>query len=327
MEYTKQWLPLDAQVERLERRGLIIDDPERAVRLLEAVGYYRVTGYLYPFLESEAYHAEDGHPKTRVLNAYRPGTALHHAESIIDFDRQLRLLVLEGVERIEVAARMRIGHVLGRASPFAHEDPACFDDSFTRASTDSRAPQASRQVRWLERVKERRDSSDEQFVAHFRQKYDDRMPVWALTELLELGHLSNLYRGMLQKDAEEVARAFGVPQKRMMTSWLASVNYVRNVAAHHARLFNRKLQNAPSRPAVGVVPLLDHLRAPGVPKGDFGTYNALAIIAYMIRSIEVEPSWSRRLAELLRDFPASHALSVQSIGAPQGWQGLELWRA
>lgn len=326
MEYTKRWLPLEAQVERLAQRGLEVDDPARAVGLLQSIGYYRVTGYLYPFLESDEYVDDEGHTKTRVLDKYRPGTELHHAESIIDFDRQLRLLVMDGVERIEVAVRMRTGYVLGRASAFAHEDPACFDDSFTRANTDSRDPQPSKQVAWLERVKARRESSDEQFVVHFREKYDDHMPVWALTELLELGHLCNLYRGMLQKDAEEVALAFGVPKKKMMISWLASLNYVRNAAAHHARLFNRKLQNAPSRPAAGSVPLLDHLRAPGAPKEDFGTYNALAIIAYMLRSIEAERSWALRLAGLLRTFPTSHALSIQSIGVPQGWETLELWR-
>lgn len=164
-----------------------------------------------------------------------PGTALRHAVSIIDFDRQLRLLVMEGVERIEVAVRMRAGYILGRTSAFAHEDPACFDDSFTNSETDSRYPLPSKQVQWLQRVKDRRDGSDEQFVAHFRNKYDDRMPIWALTELLELGHLSTLYRGMLQKDAEELAYVFGVPQKKLMTSWLSSLNYVRNVAAHQSR--------------------------------------------------------------------------------------------
>lgn len=326
MEYTKKWLPLEEQVNRLVQRGLEVDDPARAVWLLQSIGYYRVTGYLYPFLMSEEYVDSEDRTRTRVLNEYRSGTTLHHAESIIDFDRHLRLLVMEGVERIEVAVRMRIGYVLGRTSAFAHEDRACFDDSFTWASTDSRDPRPSKQVEWLERVKERRESSDEQFVVHFREKYDDHMPVWALTELLELGHLSNLYRGMLQKDAEEVARAFGVPRKKMMTSWLASLNYVRNTAAHHARLFNRKLQNAPSRPTVGSVALLDHLRAPDAPKGDFGTYNALAIIAYMLRSIEREASWAPRLAELLRTFPTSHALSIQSIGVPQEWDTLELWR-
>lgn len=152
------------------------------------------------------------------------------------------------------------------------------------------------------------------------------MPVWALTELLELGQLSNLYQGMLQKDAEELALAFGVPKKKIMISWLASLNYVRNAAAHHARLFNRKLQNAPSRPPVGTVPILDHLRAPDASKKDFGTYNALAVIAYLLRSIDAEPAWARQLVELLHAFPTSHALTIQSMGVPEGWESLELWR-
>lgn len=131
---------------------------------------------------------------------------------------------------------------------------------------------------------------------------------------------------MLQKDAEELAKAFGVPLKKTMASWLASLNYVRNVAAHHARLFNRKLQNAPSRPRAGSMPLLDHLRTPSAPKQAFGTYNALAVIAYLLRSIETEPVWASQLAELMRSFPSSHALTIQSIGVPVGWEQLELWR-
>ncbi|MHA3722591.1 Abi family protein [Leucobacter sp. HY1910] len=197
----------------------------------------------------------------------------------------------------------------------------------TCSNTDSREPQASKHVQWLERVKSRRDSSDEQFVAHFRDKYDDRMPVWALTELLELGHLSPLYRDMLQKDAEELAAAFGVPRTKIMTSWLASMNYVRNVAAHHARLFNRKLQHAPSHPRMGTLQALDHLSAPGTPKADFGTCNALAIIAYLLQTIDLESSWARNLAGLFRSLPTSHALTLQSMGVPEGWERLELWRA
>ncbi|SFN54184.1 Abi family protein [Mycetocola miduiensis] len=325
VEYTKKWLSLDQQVDRLIDRGLEVEDPGRAAALLKSIGYYRVTGYLYPFLQSDECVDDEGQPQFRILNKYRPGTALHHAESIIDFDRQLRILVLEGVERIEVAVRMRAGYVLGRSSAFAHEDPACFDDSFTRPGTDSRDPHSSKHVEWLKRVKDRRDNSDEMFVGHFRTKYEDRMPIWALTELLEMGHLSTLFRGMLQKDAEELADAFGVSKKKLMTSWLASLNYVRNVAAHHARLFNRKLQNAPSRPTVGTVPVLDHLRAPDAPKQDFGTYNALAVIAYLLQSIEAEPVWANRLGELLREFPASHALTIQSMGVPENWESLNLW--
>ncbi|KLL95292.1 hypothetical protein NJ76_28025, partial [Rhodococcus sp. IITR03] len=55
---------------------------------------------------------------------------------IIDFDRQLRMLVMDGLERIEVAVRMQIRYVLGRTSPFAHTDPANFTETFTSEGTD-----------------------------------------------------------------------------------------------------------------------------------------------------------------------------------------------
>lgn len=143
------------------------------------------------------------------------------------------------------------------------------------------------------------------------------MPVWALTEILELGHLSVLYRGMHQQDAEEIAAAFGVPTKKLMISRLASLNYVRNVAAHHSRLFNRKLQNAPARPKVGQIPVLDHLRDEETAKGIFGTYNALAVIAHVLPAIDPGTDWAKRLAALLREFPTSHALTIESMGAPR----------
>lgn len=328
VQYTKPWLSLDQQVEQLASRGVEVGARDYAVALLQSVGYYRLTGYLYPFRKSEQYVDDQGRTRTRVLSSYRPGTTLSHAEAVINFDRQLRMLVMEGVERIEIAVRMRIGYVLGRTSAFAHEDPDCFTEAFTAHGTEPEtgAPMPSSHVTWLQRVDERRAKSDEPFVAHFREKYDNRMPVWALTEILELGQLAILYRGLRQHDAHEIAVAFGVPTKKIMVSWLASLNYVRNVAAHHARLFNRKLQHAPARPKAGKVPLLDHLRDEETAKGVFGTYNALAVIAYLLPSIETATDWHRRLAALLQTFPTSHVLSTVSLGVPRGWESLTLWR-
>jgi len=306
--------------------GLQIPNEDHASELLAATGYYRLTGYLYPFRISERYVDAEDRLRFRVSPSFRPGTRLAHAEEIFDFDRRLRMLVLDGLERIEVAVRMRIGYVLGRSSAFAYEDPSCFTEAFIADGTDIRDPKPSKHVQWLQRVSARQAGSDEKFVEHFREKYDDRMPVWALTEILELGHLSVLYRGMNQVEAEEIALAFGVPTKKLMASWLASLNYMRNVSAHHARLFNRKLQNAPSRPRVGLIPVLDHLRDSEQPKQVYGTYNALAVIAYLLPSIDPDTDWTARVTSLLHDFPTSHALTVESLGAPEYWDACELWR-
>jgi abortive infection bacteriophage resistance protein len=101
--------------------------------------------------------------------------------------------------------------------------------------------------------------SDEAFVAHLCEKYDGEMPIWALAEIVELGQVSRLYSDLQNSTATEIATSYVAPPKGMVSSWLLSLNYVRNVAAHHARLFNRKLVVAPARPASEQVPSGDGL--------------------------------------------------------------------
>ena len=325
MEYAKQWLSIDDQIERLSRRGLEVGDRTEAGALLREVGYYRLTGYLYPFRASESYTDDSGRERIRVLSSYRAGAQLADAAHLIDFDRDLRLLVLEGVERIEIALRMQIGYSLGRVSAFAHEDPSAFVSSYTEPRTNEVGESfPSRHDVWLDRVQQRRGDSDEAFVVHFRDKYDDRMPIWALTEILELGQVSRLYAGLRNDLATEIASAFGVPSKNLLQSWIATVNYVRNVAAHHARLFNRKLVSAPKRPKGDAVPLLAHLTQGEAPK-QFGTYSALAVMAYLLETVHPGHEWSARTATLLRSFPSVEHLDVQSMGVAPGWLDQELW--
>jgi len=327
MEYAKPWLSIDDQIDGLASRGLRVGDRGAASTLLREVGYYRLTGYLYPFRESESYMDDQGRERVRVLSSYRAGSRVEDAARLLDFDRQLRLLVLEGVERIEVALRMQLSYSLGRLSAFAHEDASSFVTAFTaqRKGDDGETLPSAHEA-WLKRVRERQGESDESFVAHFRDKYDDRMPIWALTEILELGHTSRLYGGLRNDIGTEIAEAFGVPSKRLMQSWIATLNYVRNVAAHHARLFNRKLVTAPKRPKPPDVPLLAHLTQGEAPK-QFGVYSALAVMAYLLEAVHPGRDWSERVATLLRNFPETEYLDVGSMGIAPGWLEQELWIA
>lgn len=237
------------------------------------------------------------------------------------------MLVLDAIERIEVSFRMQLGYVLGRQSAFAHMDPSNFVDSFTEAQIDTKTGNTlpSRHEQWIERVKARQAESDEAFVVHFRDKYDDEMPIWALTEILELGQLGRLYSGLNSSIATEIATTYGAPSKKMMSSWISSLNYVRNVSAHHARLFNRKLVNAPARPTYAQVPFLGHLKEATSAKQVFGVYNALAVMAYLLRSIDPNSGWPAHVVELIESFPNSVHLTTESMGVPPNWPKLELW--
>ena len=328
MEYAKPWLSLDDQVSKLQSRGVLVGEQANAVAMLSRVGYYRLTGYLYPFRESMTSVDTEGRSHLHISNHYQNGTSLEYASQLINFDRELRLHVLDGIERIEVSLRMQIGYILGRTSPFAHQRKSTFVSSFTEEFIDQRTDKlTSRHAQWLHRVDTRQKDSDEAFVAHFRTKYDDQMPVWALTEILKMGHLGRLYAGLSNSLATEIAQAYSAPTKKLMTSWISSLNYVRNVSAHHARLFNRKLVAAPGRPKPGLVPALDHLRDESSAKAVFGLYNALAIMAYLLQSIESHSQWSQRVIDLIKNFPELPGFTISTMGISAGWTQQELWQA
>ncbi|MDF2442394.1 MAG: hypothetical protein JWR01_597 [Subtercola sp.] len=326
-EYTKPWLSIDEQMDKLESRGVQILDRKAGSRLLAAVGHYRVTGYLYPLRESEITFDANSRRVVQVHNDYHAGTTLDYAEELVAFDRRLRMLVLEGVEHIEISLRTQVAHVLGRRSAFAHLDSANFLSSFTESITapDSGETSAGKHEQWIERVEDRRSESEEAFVAHFREKYDDSMPIWALTEILELGHLGKLYSGLNSSIATEIATTYGVPTKKMLSSWISCLNYVRNVSAHHVRLFNRKLVSAPARPSRAQVPLLGHLTEQDSAKQTFGVYNAVAVMAYLVGLIDEKSTWAIRPVDLIDSFPASIHLNSASMGFPEGWSTFELW--
>ena len=144
-----------------------VEPRDQTVALLSAVGYYRLTGYLFPFRLSERAADDDGRVSVRVLSHYRPGTTIDHVARLIDFDRRLRVLVMDGVERIEVAVRMRTGYVLGERSPFAHLEADTFLPTFGMHQRDEESgwpTRPSRHAEWLHRVALRRNGSDETFA-------------------------------------------------------------------------------------------------------------------------------------------------------------------
>lgn len=94
MKFIKHALSFEKQAELLLSRGLIADKPDLIAKL-KSVNYYRLSGYLYPFKQQNSENYKDGTDFTEIWNRYR-------------FDRKLRFLVLDGIERIEVALKTDI---------------------------------------------------------------------------------------------------------------------------------------------------------------------------------------------------------------------------
>lgn len=315
--YTKPHLSYSAQMDLLVRRGLRVRDSANAQHLLSEIGYYRLSGYWYPYrLPAD--------PVRR--DTFQPGTTLDQVVALYDFDRQLKLLILDAVERVEIAMRVRVGHTLGKRDAHAHLDARHLDPQFSKTRLGGHE---SGHDQWLERVLNEQKRSKEDFVQHFKDRYDDRLPIWVITEIMDFGSLSHLYKGSLRADRDAIALELAICDARgdgnglALTNWLQVINHLRNVCAHHSRLWNRNMtvQIAPRH--LRDISALDHIGAPG-PAHD-RVYSALCVLVYLMRQVVPTSGWRTRLQGLLVTGLAPTGRTASEMGFPDDWTTQPLW--
>lgn len=290
MRYLKPALTFDQQLDLLRQRGLTVRDPARALRWLQSVSYYRLSAYCLPLKDGER---------------FCPETDFNDIAGLYIFDRKLRLLVLDAIERIEVSIRTSVTYEIGHAyGAFGHTDPTNFVPGFDHSRFMSELLDEERRAR-------------ETFALHFRQQYaeEPHLPVWMATELLSFGTISRLYQSLDPKLRQHIAAPYAV-DAQFLVSWLHTLTYVRNVCAHHKRLWNRQLAIKPRFPSRS-------LAWPHQVPDNGRLYAVLVVLRHMMKLNSPNSKWVERLHDLL----AAHSTAPQSaMGFPGGWQKLTTWR-
>jgi abortive infection bacteriophage resistance protein len=142
-----------------------------------------------------------------------------------------------------------------------------------------------------------------------------------MLEDLSMGMISRLYKGLAQdSDRKAIAKRFSVPQK-VLGSWLHTLTFVRNICAHHARLWNRELAVPPSLPEQPdwQLPANDgHM-----PNPKYRVYIVLAILAHLMRHISPDSQWRERLIQLIAE---NNFISLAAMGFPANWRTLAQWQ-
>ena len=295
MNYPKPALTFADQADLLARRGLAAPDQPAIVEKLGCVSYYRLSAYWYPFRQPDG--------------TLRPGTTLEKVWRRYPFDRQLRLLVLDAVERVEIAVRTRVvnEHALLHGA-FGYLDPA----NLPGLPADDH-----RQL--LQRLREAAAHSREDFVRHYFAKYtaETDLPLWMACELMTFGNLFTLFRGIAKPMRQTVAAAYGVADT-VLQSWMATLNQIRNLCAHHARLWNRVFGIKPTIPRRNKHP---EWHAP-VPITDDRLFGVLTVLHFLLRQIAPASLWRERWENLLSLYPE---IPLAAMGFPAHWQASPLW--
>ena len=295
MRFTKPPLSFEAQVEQLVQRGMEIDDRERAKRYLTHLNYYRLAAYWLPFEENHASHR------------FRPGTNFDVVLDHYIFDRELRLLVMDAIERIEVSLRTGWAYILSHSyDPHAHLRKELFKAKWPHEKNIVMLENTIRQ-------------SSEAFIRHFRDQYDERLPpVWVICEIMTIGQLSKWYANLRHgRDRNAIARRYGLDEVNL-TSFLHHLSIVRNHCAHHARLWNRSFPFSWKLPKKKPAGLFDNFNHEDGKR----LYNTLVMLAYLMDSINPN-TWKIRLNKLFEKYPV---VQPRFMGFPDEWRKLPVWK-
>ena len=319
MSYVRPWMSYADQLEQLKTRGMTVGDEAAALRYLERVGYYRLSAYWYPFriwtMQQDAGTGAITHKRT---DQFAEGTRFLDAVNLYLFDKHLRLMVLDALERIEVALRVDIAYLLGERHTFAHLEASELHPGFAgKTQPDGRT---SHQV-WCERHEQLVARSREDFVKHYLDTYGPRIPIWVAVEVWEFGAMSQLFAMMKVADQQRIANKYGVTDWKVFQSWLRSLSYLRNLVAHHSRLWNRNVVSQPKLPKAGEINWCDAFSG----RDDLLTkpFLLLAICRHMTQVVCPNTAWHVRVRDHLRSFPEQQVArprSVVDMGTTPSWE-------
>ena len=256
----------------------------------------------------------DGSTEERRDGTFKTGTEFSQIVDLYVFDKRLRLLMLDALERIEIALRTHIALALGKHNPWGHRDKVLLHKNLNIKVWQG----------CLQSLDKKEADSKEEFMKHFRKEYpSSKPPIWIAVELWDFGTLSHMLSFLTDNDLNEIANRYNIPRRKILLSWVRTLSHVRNICAHHARLWNKPLVSQPEIPRQTELPEFSHWYADRSLQTRF--YAAAAITRYMMRIINPTSAWHLRLRDLIYSFPTTHHLDVSGSGFSIGWERLPLW--
>lgn len=249
----------------------------------------------------------------KEAHIFKPNSRFPDVIALYNFDRELRILLFDVIEKIEISLRTKlIYHLSHEFNPWWFQDFNLFDDSKALVKTLSSLEEE------LERTKEVTIKN------HFKKHKDDLRfpPAWKSLEQTSFGSLSKLYGNLKHcvKSKDTIAAEYGAVNHTYLPSWLQSIAQIRNLCAHHSRLWNKNLPGAPkllSKPPFSWVA--------DIPKQhEFNKlYVHLCLMKYLLNIIQPENQFTARLSNLFEKY---NNVDPDALGMKAQWTEEPLWR-
>lgn len=214
----KQPLSFEEQLDKIKSHGIIVNDKQRAIEKLEQINYYRLTGYALQF-RVEPNKSE-----------YVVGTTFDNIYKLYIVDEKLRNLCRIYIEKAEIYYKTQIayGFSIMKCLIPPHNQHYDRNNFYNKSGYDE----------VMENLKKEKNYyKDSLVVKHHKNKYDSRMPLWVMVELMSFSNLSKLYSSMYISEQNIIANNIGIGRDTL-ANHLHCISVLRNKCAHAVRLYN-----------------------------------------------------------------------------------------
>lgn len=274
-----------------------MEDEHKVESYLLNIGYHRLSAYIFPFYKS---------PKSNLI--LKEGTTFEQVLTLYRFDKKLRILLFNEIEKIEVAIRSVLANIgcqeLGDRYWITKPEYFANEDKFNQT---------------LAVLEKELASSKEDYIENFRRNYvENYPPAWMITEVLSFGNLNYIYSNIANNRLmKRISDYFGL-KPQVFTSWLTVLANLRNMCCHHARVWNRDFMLNPAEPrktsnAWIDTSLIDKKRI----------FYRLCIIRYFLSFVSPGNNFNEKIANLLARFPS---VDIAAMGFCKDWQKDTLWK-
>jgi len=272
----------EQQIELFKSRGLVIKDERYVLSVLQRINYYRLTSYCLGFKNDDR---------------YCEGTTFEDIIGLYEFDKKLRHSLLDIIECIEISFRTHIAyHLAHKYGALSYLDKQHFWSEKYHAE-------------FIEELTKEIGRSSELFVDHHKLKYSGQFPIWVAVEMISIGCLSKLFSNMLNADKKVISIKYYNAAFSFVESWLASIAYIRNICAHHGRLYNRSLTKPPK------MLMADKL----IGVDEYSLFSVIYNLKYLMLD---KPKWDYFVGELAAMIESCPAVNIKRMGFPDHWDEL-----
>lgn len=297
---------IDEQISLLKSRGMLFNDIAQAKKTLSQISYFRLKYFWTDLMEEDGNDFVDGTTFEKVMRRYA-------------FDHSLRLTMFDAVGVIEVALRAKaiyyLSHMAG--SGLWYLDSSNFENNDYHNE-------------FVLDLKYEFQHSTEPFAREYvsgcpswdSETFGGANPdAWMIIEVATFGTLSKMYKNLKSQmpARSSIANDFGLYSAREFSNWIEMISLVRNIVAHHGRLWNRSFSKKVMNIRGHRDPWLDVEMTDNQRKKPYGV---IAAMTYLCNAVMPNSKIGKRFYDLIKEY---EDLPLYQIGIPRNWDRNPMW--